>query len=144
MKWKYYIPHNLRKEISTSEDIYILGENSKSVTYWITITSIGFFGGQDEELFHPTLFHQVMKNLSDRDYWINGTDMYINAMSFTESELLKWLKLWLEKKGMPCQSLQKGTLQEFRRKNRAIDAFETAFENMVNEYFKGNTASSNS
>lgn len=135
MNWKYFIPYDLAEDKTTSQDVYLLNpDNGES--YWITVTGLGFFMDDAKDLFHPALFQQVMTHLEEEETYIQDTDVYVNTMDFNEKELLEWVQLWITEQGFEVDELEKGSTQEFRKANKAIDAFEQAFEQMVANYLQ--------
>lgn len=133
--WIYFIPHPLQRNNTTSEDIYLLNREDKKLTFWLTVTGLGFFGPEKEGMYQAALFNKVITEMGEKEFWIDDGEMYVNEYEFGKNKLLDWVRVWLKESGYSCQNLKEGSLEEFRKYNPAINAFETAFEEMARNYF---------
>ena len=51
----------------------------------------------------------MREKLGDRDYVIEGADMYVNVPEFSKPELVGYAKIWLENQGFEQVSCAKAT-----------------------------------
>lgn len=108
MLWKYFIPHPWEAERTTWEDIWLLPEPRPpgAESIWLTVDGCA------------DLDPDIDAKLGDREYLIDGADMYVNVPDFSKSDLLDYASIWLETRGFGQVELREGDVAEFDGTNQ--------------------------
>ncbi len=112
MKWKYYFPHVWKKERELWEDVYLLPDvkEYEDEAIWLTVTAIPL-----EDTAEPLEeeYVEVRKKLRPAPYMIEDAEMYVPGEGFTQEELCRWVKIWLEQTGFEADELLPGVREDF-------------------------------
>jgi hypothetical protein len=124
MIWKYYIPHIWEADRTVWEDVYLLPDHPSYTdqALWLTIDALGYYEGSERDEAESRLGHQ--------SYLIDDTDMLVCTEDFSKLELLNWVGIWLEEKGLLFTTLEEGTAKEFRGRTAVDEALQTVYAEM--------------
>jgi hypothetical protein len=121
MIWRYYTPHLWEEGRQVWEDVYLLPDDPAYTedAIWLTIDSLGFY--QDEAR------REAEAKLGGASYRIEGTDMIVATEDFSQSQLLEWVRIWIEHHNMPVTELMVGEYEAFRGRVPELDTALAAF-----------------